>query len=41
MGEYKSRLEKAEEGIQELEDVIEKITQNAAQKHQTWEMWKR
>lgn len=41
MRECKGRLEKAKEGIQELEDEFEKITQNAAQRNQIWERWKR
>lgn len=38
MGGCESRLEKAEEGIPELEGEFENIRQNAAQKKQTWEM---
>lgn len=38
MGEGKSRLEKAEEEIQELEDEFGKITHSAAPENYTWEM---
>lgn len=41
VGEGKSRLEKAEEEIQELEDEFGKITHSTAPENYTWEMWTR
>ena len=41
MGEGKSRLEKAEEELPELEDEFGKITHSATPENATWEMWTR